>query len=189
MRALLTYIAAGLLYAVALFTCATATAAPASDASIEKLLGLNRTQGFLESIYGSVDQSVKRGLNEATKDSTLTPAQQAVVNALPGRVEVLLRDAMSWDKLRPEFITLYRQTFDQEEVDGLIEFFGSKTGRAFVHKMPVLQQSALVISQKYLQNILPQVQALVQQALNDAKIVRPGVQAPPAATTAQPPGV
>ncbi len=182
MRALLMFFASALI-------CVTTAAAPASDASIEQLLGLNRTQRFLESVFAGVDQSVKRGLNEATKDSSLTPAQRGVVNALPGRVEVLLRESMSWDKLRPEFIALYRQTFDQEEIDGLIAFYSSKTGRAFVHKMPALQQNALVISQKRLQTVLPQVQALVQQALNDAKISRPDSQPPPDATTAQPPGV
>ncbi len=181
MRALLIFIASALL-------CGTAAAAPASDASIEQLLGLNRTQGFLESVFAGVDQSVKRGLNEVMKDSALTPVQQGVVNALPGRVEALLRDSMSWDKLRPEFVALYRQTFDQEEVDGLIQFYSSKTGRAFVHKMPALQQSALVVSQKRLQVVLPQVQALILQALDDAQISRPDSQPRPGATPAGPPG-
>ena len=68
MRALLIFIASALL-------CGTAAAAPASDASIEQLLGLNRTQGFLESVFAGVDQSVKRGLNEVMKDSALTPVR------------------------------------------------------------------------------------------------------------------
>ena len=153
--------------------CVTAAAAPASDASIEQLLSLSRTQGYLEAVFASVDQSVKRGLTEATKDSPLTPEQQGRLNAVPGRVEALLRDAMAWDKLEPEFKTLYRETFDQEEVDGLVTFYSSPTGRAFVRKMPLVQQNALLISQKYLQTLLPQVQTLVQQALTDAQISPP----------------
>ena len=155
-----------------------ATAAPASDASIETLLSLSRTQGYLEAVFASVDQSVKRGLTDATKDSTLTSEQQSVLNAVPGRVEALMRDALAWDTLRPEFLALYRATFDQEETDGLIAFYGSPTGRAFLRKMPAVQQNSALISQKHLQTLLPQVQALMQKALTDAKISPPITAAP-----------
>ena len=43
---------------------------------------------------------------------------------------------MTWDKLRPLYVRIYQESFTQEEIDGLIVFYESPAGIAFVERWP-----------------------------------------------------
>lgn len=46
--------------------------------------------------------------------------------------------------MEPIQIPIYRETFEQAEIDGLIAFYGSPVGQAFVNKMPTVSQKGIV---------------------------------------------
>jgi hypothetical protein len=60
---------------------------------------------------------------------------------------------MSWEKMKPMYVQLYRDTFEQEEVDGLIAFYKSPAGQAYVTKMPLLMSKSMAISQSLFQSL------------------------------------
>jgi hypothetical protein len=45
-------------------------------------------------------------------------------------------DVMSWNGLLEPTIEIYRETYTEEELRALIEFFRSPVGKSFVNKMP-----------------------------------------------------
>ena len=65
---------------------------------------------------------------------------------------------------------LYRDTFEQEEVDGLLVFYASPAGQAYVNKMPVVMQKSMALSQSLMQSIIPKMTAAMQDAIAEAKI-------------------
>jgi uncharacterized protein len=63
------------------------------------------------------------------------------------RRRAMLREEMTWDKLRPVYVQIYQESFTQEEIDGLIAFYESPAGFAFVEKMPFVMQKSMSIMQ------------------------------------------
>jgi len=96
------------------------------------------TQKLIENFRTYVTQSIQKGMYESFEGQTLSDAQKRTLDAVPAKFEKAIRDEMSWDKLRPRYVQIYQETFTQKEVDGLIAFYKSPTGAAFVSQMPLL---------------------------------------------------
>lgn len=154
-----------------LFTPA-ARAAPPSVASVEELLRVTQADKTLDAMYGQMEQAMQQGMVQALGRQPLTPAQQKIFDTMPREFARILRDEMGWSALRPDFVTIYRETFDQDEVDGLIAFYKSPVGKAFVEKTPVVMQKSMVSSQNRMQAILPKLQAAMQKAVADIKAAK-----------------
>ena len=65
---------------------------------------------------------------------------------------------------------MYRSTFEQDEIDGLVSFYQSPIGQAFIAKMPIIAQKSMGIAQQQIQTLIPRMQRAVEQALKDAKV-------------------
>lgn len=84
-----------------------------------------------------------------------------------------MRRELSWDSMLDTQMAIYRDSFDQSEVDGLIEFYKSPVGQSFVLKMPAVTQRAMLAAQTQMQRIAPKLQEVTQQILEDAKLANP----------------
>lgn len=149
-----------------------ACAAPASEQSVEALLEVTKTQAMVESVYASVEQMMRQGMNQAVQGQPISAEQQRVFDELPRRFVAVIREEYNWPKMKPLYVLLYRETFEQEEIDGLLAFYRSPTGQAFVAKMPVVLQKSMVLAQSQLHGLAPKMKAAIEQALADAKIAR-----------------
>jgi hypothetical protein len=156
-------------------------AAPASDASIEKLLGLMKTQASLDSIFNLIQGQIAQSLQETFAGKPLTPQQQKVVEQLPSTVMGSLKQDLSWDKVKPIYIEAFRDTFDQSEIDGISAFFASPAGQAYANKQGMLAQKTNAALEQKMQPMLARAQAAVLAAIKDAGIpVGPGPAPAPA---------
>jgi hypothetical protein len=82
----------------------------------------------------------------------------------------IVQEEFSWDKLKPTYIAIYQETFDQEEIDGLVAFYKSPVGTSMVNKMPVVMQKSMVGMQARLQPMFKRMKGMMEQALMDAKV-------------------
>jgi hypothetical protein len=57
----------------------------------------------------------------------------------------------------------YSETFSQEEVDGLIAFYQSPAGKAYVEKMPTLLQKTMGQMQQFMGPFVQKAQAASQE--------------------------
>ena len=147
-----------------------ANAEPASADSAKKLLKITRSEAMLDSMYVLMQQSMQQSVDQSMAGKSLTPEQQRIMNAVPAKVFSAMRSELNWAKLEPQYVQLYTETFDQSEVDGLIAFYEGPAGKAFVDKMPLVLQKSAAIARSHMQAVLPQMQAIVQQAITDAKV-------------------
>jgi len=145
-------------------------AAPASTESVEALLTLTKAESTLDAMYASIEQMVRQSMQQQMAlGKTLTPQQRQVIDTMPAKFMAVIRTELTWDKLKSQFVQIYLETFDQEEIDGLVAFYRSTAGQAFVDKMPVLMQKSMAISQSQMQTIFPKMMAVINQALAEAK--------------------
>ena len=123
MRKLLTILAA------VLFTT-NVYALPASPESVETLLAVTKTESLMDSMYANMEQVMRQGMNQSVQGQTVSSEQQRILDAMPTKFVALARQELNWEKLKPLYVQLYLDTFEQDEVDGLIAFYNSRAGQA-----------------------------------------------------------
>lgn len=147
-----------------------ARAEPASPESVERLLAVMKVEAVMDQLYGGMDQMMRQGMRQALAGKTVTPEQQRALDALPAKFVAVMREEMSWAKLKPQYMQMYAETFEQAEVDGLLAFYTSPTGQAMLAKMPVVMRKSVAMSQGLMKDVLPKITAAVEEAMREAKL-------------------
>ena len=151
-----------------LFACA-AHAAPPSDASLENLLVITKVEKLMDGMFAGIDQVMRQSMAAGVKGQQMTPEKQRALENMATRMAALMRDEMSWGKMKPMYLQIYRETFTQEEIDGMIAFYKTPVGVATIDKMPVITQKSMTMMQARMGPMMERMNAEMQKAIADAK--------------------
>lgn len=124
----------------------------------------------MESMYSGMEEVMRQALSQASQGTPLSAEQQRVMDAVPGKFLLAIKEETNWTKMKPAYVQLYRETFEQEEIDGLIAFYTSPTGQAFIKKMPIVMQKSIALSQAQMQLLFPKMEAVIKEAMREAKV-------------------
>jgi uncharacterized protein len=145
---------------------------PPSPESIELLLTVTKAEERADTMRASVDQLMRQSMAIAMQSQQLSAEQQRVVDATRVQIVQVLREELAWDKMRPLVVKIYQETFTQEEIDGLIAFYRSPAGAAFVEKMPLVTQKSMSIMQSRIAPMMEKMRATIQRAAAEAKATK-----------------
>ena len=157
-----------LLLACTLAVSLSVHAAPASRESIETLLTVTEMKKTYESSFVAMKASMDKAFANMPQTQQMTPEQRQRFDASQERVFALMRDELSWDKLKPDFEQLYLDTFSQEEIDGMLAFYRTPAGRAVIEKMPQLLGRSMQVTQVRMQKLMPQIMQITQESAQAA---------------------
>ena len=125
-------LAAGLLLIAG---CMPAFAAPPTDAQVDRLLATLEIPQLLDQMVEQMAQGAAVG-GERALGPDATPAQRAELQRMLQRQQDMMHSLLGWDKLQPVYRRVYAQTFTAEEIDAMIAFYSSDTGRSIRRKLP-----------------------------------------------------
>ncbi len=146
----------------------TAIATVPSDASIERLLTLTRAESLIDQSYAQMQQTSRQALLSASSGA-LNEAQQKVVDEVVTQMSQLMREALSWPKLKADMMMLYREAFTQQEVDGMIAFYETPVGQSTINKLPLVMQRSMQLTIARMQPLFPQLQAISEEGARRIK--------------------
>jgi hypothetical protein len=72
---------------------------------------------------------------------------------------------MSWDAMKSDYIKLYDDTYTEEEISGILMFYQSAPGQAFLAKSPALMSNTMALVQKRMAEIKPEMDRLIRESL------------------------
>lgn len=147
---------------------ALACAAPPSDASLDRLFRLMQAEKLVDSIYAQIEPMMARQVEASMAGKPMGEQERQALQRVIARVSAFIRSEMSWARLEPLQRAVYRDSFDQTEIDGLIAFYDSPVGRSFLSKMPQVMQRTMAGTQDIMRDAMPRLQAEVQQAMAEA---------------------
>jgi len=153
----------------ALFFSTAVHAATPTDASIDDLLSAMHAEKIMDLMLPAIDKSMHQSMAMATKGKTLSAKQQQVMDASSAKMMQIMKDELSWDKMHGMYVQIYRESFTQEEIDGLVAFYKSPAGIAYIQKMPVVMQKTMGLMQTRMADMMPKMQAEIQQTVQDVK--------------------
>ena len=138
-------------------------AAPPTDESINKLLELSNVMQAIKSVQQQMDTMLQNTMQEVTKGQPITADEQKILDAYRKKVTDIALKQLDESHLKSIYLPIYREVYTQDEVNQLIAFYESPTGKMFSSKVPIAMQKSMAAMQ---QQIGPMMQEM-QQATKD----------------------
>jgi len=79
------------------------------------------------------------------------------------RMKKLLEEELSWEVMAPIYEDIYRQSFTDEELKGLVAFYRTPTGQALIAKQPVVLQNLMRAMQERMEKMRPRIEREIEQ--------------------------
>jgi len=150
---------------VSLLACPALASSPPSDDSIQELLTVTQSRKLLDESMSQLDTMMQQTMQQMIAGKDLTPEQETILNDLQVRTVALLKGELQWETFEPMVIDIYKKSFTQEEIDGMLTFYRSPAGQAVIVKMPVVMNHTMQALQGRMQSIFPRLQALQQETI------------------------
>lgn len=145
------------------FLCLSCVLVPAAfadeatkSAKIEELLKLTNADRMISQMFDQIKTIETTQLNSMN----IAPDQRPLVQQTQEQILQLLQNALSWDKMKPAITKVYSETFTEEEIDGISNFYKTPAGQALLQKMPTLIQRSMQMGQQMVADIMPQIEKM-----------------------------
>ena len=142
-------------------------AASAGDAErrqlAEEFLTVNKVKDQVDMVYAKVEGIIVSQIEVIDIPEEREKNQLAMQKI----ARDLLSEGLSWDALKEEYIQLYTESFTEEELQGIIDFSKSPLGQKMAEKSPILMQKSMEIGRQHAQQLMPQVQAAIQEYMKE----------------------
>jgi len=124
----------------------------------EELLRLTNVEGNLatmrEQVIKMVDTQVETMDMEEKDKPRLAERTKKIMD--------LVFDELSWKQMKDQYIEVYVSVFTQEELGGLITFYRSPVGQAYINKMPALMKRSMELGQAKMERLGPRIHDMLE---------------------------
>ncbi len=122
----------------------------------EEMLEVSQASSVLDNMSKQVDAMFA----QTVQQMNLPEDKKAEAERYQQRLNTIMKEGMSWDKLKGQFVDVYVDVFSEKELEELVAFYKSPLGQKLIVKMPLLMQESMALAQKQMQSIIPQIKAL-----------------------------
>ena len=85
------------------------------------------------------------------------------------KMAAILKEELSWDKVKDQYVQAYREMFSQEEIDGLMAFYQTPVGQSLMNKQPELTNRTMAILQQRMAPVMQKIQKMSEEAALELK--------------------
>jgi uncharacterized protein len=139
-------------------------AARPSEESLNEMIRVMEVQKTIDLMLAQVQRNMKSGMEQslqaALKGAQPTAQQREAEAKFQQKANDILKEELSFAKLKQVYLQAYGDTFTQDEVDKIIAFYGSPAGKALVEKIPVAMEKANTILQGRMGPMMQKLQKL-----------------------------
>ncbi len=146
-----------------------AAEAPPTDASIRQLLEATHARQLIDTMMTQVDGMMKQATQQVTGGRAASPEVQKIYEKTRAEVVVAMREQMTWEKLEPMYLRIYKKSFSENEVQAMVGFYKSPAGQAVITKLPAVMQESMNESMQMLQPVIQKIQQMQQEMLAEMK--------------------
>jgi hypothetical protein len=141
----------------------------ASESLVRELMEVTKSRQMLDEMWGQMDGFLQEAMRQALAGRTPSPEQQAALDEMTAKLVALLQTEMRWELLEPRFLEIYQQTFTEEEVAGMLDFYRSPAGQAVIDKMPQVMERSLGMMHGITQSMMPKLRQIQSETIEKLK--------------------
>jgi hypothetical protein len=143
-----------------------AVAAPSPE-SVKRLLAALGLEKNLTNLHSHLDNQVKNWIASATRGVIPSKEDKAALDAWHDKVFGEAKETLSWVSMQEMYVEIYTQNFTQADIDDLIAFYESPTGKVWATKQVSVGQQAQMSMSKRIGPVLQRAQMLAIRGAAD----------------------
>lgn len=141
-------------------------------ALIGEMLALTKAdaliQAVLEQQRGAIREQMQQTIDSNRQLQPYAQDLEPLVAEYEGKTLELLRKTLDWTSLKPQLVAIYEDVFSEEELAGVVAFYRTPAGQAFLRKMPDLMSRTMQTVQQEVQVMVPEMQRLTTELAREA---------------------
>ena len=130
-----------------------------------RLLELLEARKMIERQTDALMKSQIEAIAAVGQGAGMPPAEIKKLESLQSEIRDLIITEISWDAIVKEGIPIYASLFTEEELRGMITFFETPAGRAWVQKSPEITTRMMQIMQPRIAAIMPKMMELIKKRI------------------------
>ncbi|MFC1841286.1 DUF2059 domain-containing protein [Thermodesulfobacteriota bacterium] len=127
--------------------------------SVEELLALTDAEDMIDTIYSQMSQMFQ-GMGQQLG---VKPSEQELFDKFMSKMIALLKDEMSWDKMKEPMMKIYLKHYSEKEIQDQITFYKSDSGQSMIGKQPEVMKDTMMLSQEALKDFIPKLQKISKE--------------------------
>jgi len=141
---------------------------PATDAQMADASELLRSMKFEEMLSRSMDQQ-REAMAGFMRQMGSQMGQEVDEEMIQMQMRVLeiFNEEMDWPSLHKDFAKAYGETFTRDELRGLINFYSTPAGEAFIEKQSELNMKVMQVMQPRMMQAMPKIQRAMQEMMTE----------------------
>lgn len=151
-----------------------AFAEPPTDATIEELMTLSKSEKMVTDMQDQVKSMMDQSMAGMLKDQKPTEAEKKALDNMVTKITAAVKEEVSWEKLKPISVKLYKDTFTEEELKGIVAFYKTPAGEALVNKMPTFMQKTMEATQGMMGGLQPKLQQIQMEFMQEMAAAKGG---------------
>jgi uncharacterized protein len=136
-----------------------------SEASIRELMTIMQSRRIFDDTMKQIDATSQASMRHALAGQALSQKQEEVLDEMRTKMIALFKNEMGPEIFEPMLIDIYKKSFTQQEVDRALEFYKTDAGKAFIAKMPIVNQQMMQTMQRRMAIFMPKLQELQRETL------------------------
>jgi uncharacterized protein len=125
------------------------------DLAIELLAQLDMDR-MMDGMQGQMEAVLREQLATVADCEAMQPA----VEAFASEAGAVIVSGLKSDLLMPEIAQLYAEVFDEQELQGLLDFYRSPLGEKMMAKMPELMERSMTLAQAQMGDVMAQIEPI-----------------------------
>ena len=127
--------------------------------SVKELMALTEVDSMVDTMYSQMSQ-VFSGVGEQLG---IKASEQILFDNYMEKIVALMKEDVSWERMEEPMIDIYLNNFTEEEIQDLLSFYRSNTGRSLIKKTPMVMGESVKLSQEMMVEMMPKIQELAAE--------------------------
>jgi hypothetical protein len=134
-------------------------------ATAEELLKLLKSDRMMEPLF----EQMKLMMDQQFGQMGVSEDKRPLLKKYTDKLINLLRKEMGWENIKNDFISVYVETFTEDEIRAILAFYKTPAGQTFIQKMPLLIKKSVEISQKKMPEMIEKMQQVTTEMIEEMK--------------------
>lgn len=135
--------------------------------AIDELFVQTNMENLLLNIRGKISEQSKEMINQmlaqqlqGTQAKELNEAQKAAVQHFSSNISQVMDEMLAWDKYKELMAKVYLETFTEEEIVELTQFYKTPLGQKMLAKTPALTEASMRNVRALTEPMFPRMQQI-----------------------------
>ncbi len=136
--------------------------------TVERLLNVLNAEKVIDAMYSQAGNVFAN----MTAQLGVKESEQEIFNRYMQKLSDAMMEDVSWSKMKEPMIDIYMKHYTEKEIQDLLAFYSTESGKAMIEKMPLVARDSMLMSQSMLEGFMPRLTEIMVEMESELKAAR-----------------